>query len=250
MALPSESPLAGEGRAGGPGLPSRKAASQPPGPRVTLAAGQAPSKRNPERTRDLILDAALAEFAAKGLSGGRVDEIAARAGVNKRMIYHYFGSKQGLFLAALERIYETIRREEAALQLGDLGPVEGMRRLVAFTWDYLERHPEFISMLNSENLHHGQHIRRSQRVPELHSPLLDMIGDLLRRGVAEGVFRAGVDPVQLYISMAGLGYFYLSNSHTLSTFFGRDLRTAANMHLRRQHMVEFVVGYLRPDPGN
>ena len=213
---------------------------------MTLAVPATVAKRNPERTRDLILDAALAEFAGKGLSGGRVDEIAARAGVNKRMIYHYFGSKQGLFLAALERIYETIRREEAALHLGDLGPVEGMRRLVTFTWDYLERHPEFISMLNSENLHRADNIRHSKRIRELHSPLLAQISDLLRRGVAEGVFRSGVDPVQLYISMAGLGYFYLSNTYTLSTFFDRDLRSPAEKRARRDHMADVILGFLRP----
>lgn len=209
-----------------------------------------PVRRDPERTRDLILDAALAEFAAKGLGGARVDEIAARAGINKRMLYHYFGNKEDLFLAALESVYEAIRGSEAALELEHLGPVEGMRRLIDFTWRHFIAHPEFINMLNSENLHRARHLRRSRKIRQLHSPLIAMLGDLLRRGEAAGLFRSGVDPVQLYISIASLGYFYFSNIHTLSTIFGRDLTDPADLDARHYHMVEVILGYLRPDPAS
>ena len=206
-----------------------------------------PTRRDPERTRDLILEAALAEFSTKGLGGARVDEIAARAGINKRMLYHYFGNKEALFLAALERVYETIRNAEAALDLQHLEPLAGMRRLVDFTWRHFTEHPEFVTMLNSENLHRARHLRRSGKIRALHSPLIAMLDDLLRRGAAAGVFRAGVDPVQFYISIASLGYFYFSNIHTLSTIFGRDLTSPAELEARHRHMMEVVLGYLRPE---
>jgi AcrR family transcriptional regulator len=208
---------------------------------------QADAKRDPARTRGRILAAAIAEFSAKGLSGARIDQIARRAGANKRMIYHYFGSKEELYLAALEAVYASIRDSEQALRLEDLPPEAAMRELVGFTWQYFLDHPEFISLLNNENLHEARHLRRSARIRELHSPLVALIGDVLRRGVAAGVFRPGVDPVQLYVSIAALGYFYLSNRHTLSTIFGRDLGAPEALAARREHIVEVTLGYLRPD---
>jgi len=208
------------------------------------AAGN--GRRDPERTRAQILEAAIGEFAAKGLGGARVNEIAARAGANKRMLYHYFGNKEELYLAALEKVYADIRREEQALSLGDLEPEEGMHRLLAFTWSYFHRHPEFIHMLNCENQQQARHLARSTRIRELHSPLVRMIEDLLERGAEKGVFRAGVDPIQLYISIAALGYFYLSNRHTLSTIFAIDLGSDAAREARQAHLIEVVMGYLRP----
>lgn len=211
------------------------------GPARTVAA-----KRDPERTREHILEAALAEFATKGFGGARIDEIAARAGANKRMIYHYFGNKEDLFLAVLERTYQTIRRSEEALSLKDLDPDAGMRKLINFTWRHFILHPEFVNLLNSENLHRARHLKRSKRIREMHSPLIEMIGDLLRRGHAAGVFRGGVDPVQLYISIAALGYFYHSNIHTLSTVFGRNLASDAALKARHDHIAGVIMGYLRP----
>jgi AcrR family transcriptional regulator len=204
------------------------------------------NRRDPERTKDLILQAGVTEFSAKGLGGARVDAIAKRAGANKRMLYHYFGNKRDLFLAVLEHIYEEIRSEEEDLHLEKLDPVAGMRRLIEFSFNYYIDHPHFIRLLNSENLHHARHLRRSTRVREMHSPFIAMIRGLLRRGVRQGVFRDGVDPVQLYISIAGLGYFYFSNIHTLSTIFGKDLFNARLREMRRRHVVEVVLGFLRP----
>ena len=149
--------------------------------------------------------------------------IAKRAGANKRMIYHYFGDKEGLYLAVLEQTYAAIRTAEVGLKLGDRDPVDGMRELIAFTWQYFLAHPEFLSLLGTENLHGARYLKQSQRIRELHSPLVGMLSDLLARGATSGVFRSGVDPVQLYITIASLGFFYLSNRHTLSTIFGRDL---------------------------
>jgi len=202
--------------------------------------------RDPERTRAVILAAATAEITAKGLGGARVDEIADRAGVNKRMIYHYFGDKDGLYLAVLEAAYAEIRSEEIKLDLGKRDPVEGMRELLQFTWNYYRDHPEFLSLLATENLHKAAYLKRSKKIRELHSPLVGMIDDLLQRGAKAKVFRKDVDPVELYISIAALGFFYLSNRHTLSTIFGRDLTALENIKARGQHLAAVVLGYLRP----
>jgi AcrR family transcriptional regulator len=202
-------------------------------------------RRDPERNQRRILGAAVAEFARYGLGGARVDRIAARAGANKRMLYYYFGNKEELFLAVLEDSYASIRSAERALHLADLDPREAMRRLVEFTWRYYLEHPEFLTLLNSENLHRGRHVRRSKNIVAMHSPFVAMIQQVLERGARAGEFRRGVDPVQLYISIAGLGYFYLSNRHTLSTIFERDLLAARHKGERLRHMVDLVLGYLR-----
>jgi len=204
-------------------------------------------KRDPERTRARILDAAQAAFAERGLGGARVDEIAARAKVNKRMIYHYFGSKDRLFLAVLEGSYADIREAERALDLDHLDPLEAIRTLVAFTWDFYLRHPEFLRLINSENLHAGRHLAQSETIRDLHSPFVQMVADILVRGERTGVFRKNVDPVQLYISIAALGYYYLTNRHTLSIIFDRDLMAPDALSARLDAMIDNVLGYLRPE---
>ena len=200
--------------------------------------------RDPGRTRSRIMEAATSEFAQHGFGGARVDRIAERAGANKRMLYYYFGSKDELFLAVLEEAYSHIRTAEHQLDLEHKDPREALKRLVEFTWNYYLEHPEFMALLATENLHKGSHVHRSRRVRRLHSPLVDTLRDILRRGAREGLFRRGVDPVQLYISIAALGYFYLSNRHTLSTIFQRDLLAARNKSERLRHMTELVLGYL------
>ncbi len=213
-----------------------------PPPRAPVEHARA--SRDPDQTRARIMQAAVDEFHAAGLGGARVDRIAAKAGVNKRMLYYYFGSKDDLFLAVLEATYERIRSEERALRLEELDPPEAIRQLVSFTWHYYLRHPEFLTLLNSENLHSGRHLKRSQKVRSMHSPFVQMIDDVLERGRRTGVFRAGVDPVQLYISIAGLCYFYLGNQHTLTTIFARDLMQPKALAERLSHMTELVLGYL------
>jgi len=202
--------------------------------------------RNRERTRQQILDAATVEFAAKGLEGARTDEIARRAGANKRMIYHYFASKDGLFQAVLEETYANIRGAENALRLASRDPVEAMSQLVAFSFDWFVDHPEFISLLNEENLHRAEHVRSSTQVQALNMPLVDTISSLLRRGAESGQFRGDVDPVELYISIAGVSYFYFSNRLTLSAIFGRNLTSPEETAKRREHVVDVILGYLRP----
>jgi len=201
-------------------------------------------RRNPVRNQERILQAATEEFARYGLGGARVDRIAARAGANKRMLYYYYGNKEDLFLAVLEASYARIRRAEMGLHLLDLDPVQGMRRMVEFTWNYYLKHPEFLTLLNSENLHRARHLKRSRDIAAMHSPIIALLRDLLARGERAGKFKKGVDPVQLYISIAALGYFYLSNRHTLSTIFERDLLAPKSKAERLKHMTELVLGYL------
>src|SRR5436190_12329129 len=201
--------------------------------------------RDPDRTRRRILEAAGEEFARYGLGGARVDRIAARSGANKRMLYYYYGSKDRLFLAALEESYARIRAAERSLDLEHRDPREALRKLVEFTWDYYLRHPEFMTLLNSENLHKGRHLQRSRRVRDLHSPLVETLGGILRRGERAGLFRRGVDPVQLYISIAGEGYFYLSNRYTLSRIFDRDLMASRALASRARHNAEMILNALR-----
>ncbi|MEJ2374456.1 MAG: TetR/AcrR family transcriptional regulator [Pseudolabrys sp.] len=203
-------------------------------------------QRQPLITRRRILEAATAEFASKGLAGARVEEIARRARVNKRMLYHYFGNKEALWLAVLEQTYLHIRNEESELDFAQLSPVEGMRRLIEFTIAYDHEHPEFISLLQNENMHHARYLRRSRKVRQLHTSLLDVIGDLLKRGRRSGVFRKGIDPVELYITIAALGFFYSSNIHTLSTIFNRDFNSAEARQQHLEHATRVVLGYLRP----
>ena len=148
-----------------------------------------------------------------------MDRIAERAGLNKRLIYYYFEDKEKLFQAVLEQAYRDIREQEANLHLLDLKPADAVRRLVEFTWDYYP-------LLNSANLHRARHLEESKRAREMNSPLIEMLAEILERGRKDGSFRGGVDPLQLYVSIAGLSYFYLSNSHTLSAIFGRDLLSA------------------------
>jgi AcrR family transcriptional regulator len=199
------------------------------------------NSRDPERTKARILAAATAEFARYGLGGARVDRIAARAGANKRMLYYYFRDKDHLFLAALEARYAHIRAAERALDLEHLEPREALRRLVEFTWGYFLDHPEFLTLLNSENLHKGRHVRRSRRVPQMHSTLVETLRGVLKRGERAGVFRTGVDPVQLYISIAGEGYFYLSNRYTLAQIFKRDLMSKRALAERARHNSDMIL---------
>ena len=201
-------------------------------------------QRDPEGMRLRILEAAKQEFAAHGLAGARVDRIAANAGANKRMLYYHVGNKEDLYLAVLEGAYEKIRGEERTLALEHLDPPEAIRTLIDFTWNYFLRNPEFLALLNTENLTRAKHLKRSTRVKSMHSPFVEMIRTVVRRGVAGGDFQASVDPVQLYISIAALSFFYLSNSATLGVIFGRDLLNRESKDERLDHMVALVLAAL------
>jgi AcrR family transcriptional regulator len=201
-------------------------------------------QRDPEGMRLRILEAAKQEFSAHGIGGARVDRIAQKAGANKRMLYYHVGNKEDLYLAVLEGAYEKIRAEERELDLEHLAPPEAIERLIDFTWNYFIKNPEFLALLNTENLAKAKHLKRSTKVKSMHSPFVEMIRDVVRRGVASGDFRVAVDPVQLYVSIAALGFFYLSNSATLSVIFGRDLLGKEARDERLAHMVALVLAAL------
>ncbi|MCY4152710.1 MAG: TetR/AcrR family transcriptional regulator [Aestuariivita sp.] len=203
-------------------------------------------KRNPEISQARILEAAEHEFAMHGYEGARIDQIVQRAGVSKNLIYHYFGSKDHLFLMVMECMYERLRAHHADLQIEGLPPIKGMELLIRHTFQHFLEYPSVISLLNSENLTGAQHVRNSDKLPHLYSTLSDLIGDLLSRGDAEGVFRKGVDPQELYITISALGYFYLSNRHTLGVIYQTNLSEPHRIKARADHIVEVVLGYLRP----
>jgi TetR/AcrR family transcriptional regulator len=209
-----------------------------------VAARPAKIVRNPEASRARILDAARIEFVGFGLSGGRVDRIAEQSGVNKNLIYHYFGSKDELYLAVLERIYADLRARQQDEDLRELPPIEGMKRLVSNTFDHFVATPDLIRLMSIENIHYGEHLKNSKTTKTLYGGLLDTIRTLLKRGQDEGVFRADVDPIDLYLSISGLAYFFLSNQHTLSWLLDRDLAARRRVLKRRQHVVEMVMSYL------
>jgi TetR/AcrR family transcriptional regulator len=208
--------------------------------------GKTPQRRDPVGTRQRLLTAARREFGRSGLSGARVDEIAARAGVNKQLVYHYFGDKDALYLAVLEWVYEEIRTQERKLNLEGLPPERAIRKLIEASFDHLSSHPDFIVLLNDENRSGARHVRGSKRLEAMHSPLVSMVSSILSEGVRAETFRKGVDPVHLYISIAGLSYFFFSNTSTLSAIFGKDLSSAVARRARRKHVVDLVLQALRP----
>jgi TetR/AcrR family transcriptional regulator len=210
------------------------------------SGGTRPQRRDPAGTRQKLLTAARREFAGSGLAGARVDEIAARAGVNKQLVYHYFGDKDALYLAVLEWVYTEIREHERQLNLEGLPPERAIRKLIESSFDYLAAHPDFIVLLNDENRGGARHVRGSRKLEAMHSPLVSMVSKILSQGVRAGTFRKGINPVHLYISIAGLSYFFFSNTPTLSAIFGKNLSTAAAKRARRRHVVDLVLQALRP----
>jgi AcrR family transcriptional regulator len=223
--------------------PVRRAAAERTAARLRAKA-PVRRKRDPEGMQRKILEAATEEFADHGYGGARVERISRRARTVDRMLYYYFGSKEKLFRAVLEGAYERLGRAEEQLSLATTPPLEGMRQLIAFTWDYYCAHPEFIRLLNSENQHRGQHLKKSSRVSQLSFPLLSTLRDLLGRGGGDGQFRTDVDPVQIYITIAALGYFYLSNRYTLSRFLDRDLMAEDQRSAWLTHITEVVMNHI------
>src|SRR6187399_3392132 len=203
-------------------------------------------RRDPAATQRKLLAAARREFASSGLAGARVDEIAARAGVNKQLVYHYFGDKDALYLDVLEWVYEEIRTQERKLNLEGLAPERAIKKLIESSFDHLAAHPDFIVLLNDENRGGARHVRGSRKLEAMHSPLVNLVSTILGQGVKAGIFRKGINPVHLYISIAGLSYFYFSNTPTLSAIFGKDLSSRTARQARRRHVVDLVMHALRP----
>lgn len=201
-------------------------------------------RRDASATRARILRAASLEFARLGYAGARGERIAQRARSSERMVYYYFGSKEGLFREVLEAAYLALRQAEGALALDDLEPAAALSTFCRFVWRYYLDHPEFIGLVNSENLCQARHLRRSPQLGELVSPVVELLAGLLARGRAMGVFRDGIDPVELYVAIASQGYFYLSNAHTLSAVLGRDLRDPARLQAHWASSEELVLRFV------
>lgn len=207
-------------------------------------ARRSPRARNPEKTTQDILDAAREEFVDFGLDGARIDRIAERAGANKRLIYHYVGNKEELYARVLLDAYRDIRARERQLQMTDLPPQAAMERLVGFTFDHFAANPWFLRLLANENLHRAAYVSQMPEVQEMTSPIIGQLRSVLEAGEAQGIFRKGVDPIQLYMSIIGLSYFFFSNIHTLSVIFANPLDTAESRAARRAHVIEVVGSYL------
>jgi AcrR family transcriptional regulator len=214
------------------------------GPREAAWDAAAPKSsrtNDPDATRADILDVALHEFADKGLSGARIDEIAERTRTSKRMIYYYFGSKEGLYLAVLEACYRGIRAVEIKLDLDELEPLEALRLLVASTFDYQAAHPDFIRLVMVENIHHGEHIARMQSLGSLNAGVIEQIERICKRGAAQGVMRPDVDPVDLHMTISALCFFNVSNRYTFSQIFRLNMASKSATRTRRESVVELVV---------
>jgi AcrR family transcriptional regulator len=213
--------------------------------RAKAPAKEASRTNDPERTKTNILAVAAVEFGEKGLAGARIDEIAAATQTSKRMIYYYFGSKEGLYLAVLEESYRRVRNIEAELHLEDLEPEAALRRLVAFTFDHHLANENYIRLVMSENINRGEYLAQSQRIQELNVPAIAAIRDLYERGLRQGVFRPGLDPVDIHASISALSFFNVANRHTFGLIFKLDTHsTAYNAH-RRDSVVDMVVRFVR-----
>jgi AcrR family transcriptional regulator len=202
-------------------------------------------KNNPQRTKQDILTVATKEFARNGFSGGRIDTIAAKTRTTKRMIYYYFGSKEGLYIAVLEKVYSGIRAMESELHLEELGPEEAIRRLIQTTFDYDEEHPDFIRLVSIENIHRAEHLKKSGVIRELNKAVTGTLSAILQRGRAEGVFRAEIDPVDLHMLISAFCLFRVSNRHTFGTIFRRNFSAPQVREQHRRIITDAVLRFLR-----
>jgi AcrR family transcriptional regulator len=212
---------------------------------VTAAPAGAPERRrDAERTRREILDVATREFAQQGYAGARVDEIAQQTRTTKRMIYYYFGGKEQLYIAVLERVYSLLREEEQRLDVEHLDPVAGIRRLAELTFDHHESHPDFIKLVSIENIHRAELIAKSQALTELNTPAVTVISKILERGYQEGIFRRRANAIDVHMIISSFCFFRVANRYTFRTAFGHDLLADEHRAHYRQMLGDLVVDYL------
>jgi len=204
------------------------------------------NRRDPDQTKADIIRAATQEFAARGLRGARVDAVAKRTRSTRAMIYYYFKSKEGLYLAVIEGAYSTIRQAERELDLAHLHPEEAMRRLVAFTFDYFQAHPDFVALVIAENQSGGEFIRKVRSMHHINESIIDTLSQVLRAGAVNGVFRADVDPVDVHMAIAALGWFQVANRHTFGYLFDRNMVSRQHVNRARALITEIVLRYLAP----
>ena len=235
-------------------------ASKAPNPAITAQArraatrGQAPGKtttrvNDADASRADILAAATREFSEKGLSGARVDSIADRTKINKRMIYYYFGSKEGLYRAVLERSYGHIRMSESAADLDGLPPEEALRQLVRLTFDYHSMHPDFVRLVMTENIHQAAHIGELASIRTRNRAVIKTLRTLLDRGIEAGVFRSDIEPVELHMSISALAFYNVSNRYTFSKIFERDMTSSEAVAARREVVVDMILKWVAAPSG-
>ena len=213
-------------------------------PRPPEARARTP-ERDPEATRANILEIATEEFAEKGFSGARVDDIAARTDTSKRMIYYYFGDKEGLFVAVIEQAYGRIRQIEASLKLDHIEPESALRTLVGFTFDYQNANEGFIRLVMVENIHRGVHLARSGSLAELNFPVIATLRDIYQRGRAAGVFRDGIDEIDLHMSISAMCFFNVANRATFSRIFQREMASPEALARRREIVIDTILRYVK-----
>ena len=198
-------------------------------------------EQSAQATRETLLKAAIKVFGKQGLNGARVEQISRAAKSHDRMIYYYFGSKEALFVAVIEETYRRFNEAEARLALDLSQPVQALRDVIAFMWGYYQKHPEFITLLNSENLHRGRHIGKSSKAGEYSSPALEVLSRVRGSGVQAGLFRPELRARDVYLMIASMGYFYLSNRYTLSTLLGESLEDPAALAQWQQFITDAVL---------
>ncbi len=192
-----------------------------------------------------IIEVATREFAENGLAGARIDEIARAMRTSKRMIYYYFGSKEGLYVAVLEQAYRKMRAIEASLDLADLRPEEALRKLVGFTVDYQLANPDFIRLVMTENIHRARYLNNSKAIHQVNVPAIEVLARIYDRGVATGAFRPGLDVIDLHMTISALSVFNIANRHTFSLIFKVDFDAAPTLIARRDSIIETVVRFVR-----
>lgn len=209
-------------------------------------SGKTGRQNDPEGTQRNIIEIAMHEFARNGLSGARIDEIAEKTNSSKRMIYYYFGDKDGLYLRCLEEAYEVVRRAEGDLALDHLEPTDALRHLVEFTFNHHHDHQDFIRLVMIENIHHGEFLKRSPTIQALNAAAIANLEIIYNRGVAGGIFRQGVAPIDLHWHISALCFFNISNQATFAEIFKVDLVSDASQAARRQQVVEMILRYVAP----
>jgi AcrR family transcriptional regulator len=208
---------------------------------------KAPTIRRQEAqaTREDILDVATREFSDKGLAGARIDEIAERTATSKRMIYYYFGGKEELYRAVLERAYERIRAQEQEADFESLAPDQALRAMIGHNFDYHFEHPEFVRLVMNENVHHGEHIAQIDSLKQRNRSVIDQLGAILSKGAGQGLFRPGIDPVELHTTISALSFYNVSNRHTFLHNFGVDFTAPATKAKRREQIIDCVLGWVQ-----
>jgi AcrR family transcriptional regulator len=202
--------------------------------------------KRPAANRARIVKAAIEEFAARGFKGASMDAIAARTHTTRAMINYYFGSKEKIYLAVLEQVYAEIRHAESFLDPEQLAPVDAIRRIVEFTFDYYLSHEYFVRIVVAENQAKGRHFRKSKAMRTLNRPIIDTLAGVIKRGQASGVFRRDVDPVEVHMAIAALGMFNVTNQYTFGAIFQREMGRKGDVRRRRAMVAEVILRYLRP----